>query len=201
MGDQSMKAMRENGSIQRVRAFPDRFRCLLLLPIVVSFALTVKALAQDDSKGFDVAELQAQVEELRNLAVRTQSHVMIDVEYHFTNLWFAAQNEQWELAAFYLRETGSHLAWTVRIRPVRTIRGGGSIDLEPFRASIEGAGFTQLQSAIEQENIDAFETAYGQTLTQCQACHQAAGLGYLQPHVPEKPLSGLMLSDHRPRTD
>ncbi len=34
-----------------------------------------------------------------------QSHAMIDVDYHFSNLWFAAQNANWPLAASYLNET------------------------------------------------------------------------------------------------
>lgn len=180
-----MKLMRGHDSVSWLKT--------LLLALASVCGLSGTAVSQDESVESEIAGLQEQVEELRNLAVRTQSHVMIDVEYHFSNLWFAAQNEQWELAAFYLRETTSHLAWTVRIRPVRTIRGGGSIDLQPFRESIEQSGFARLQSAIEQKDAREFEAAYENTLTQCHACHQAAGLGYLQPHLPEMPLSGLML--------
>ena len=76
-----------------------------------------------DAAQSELQALRAQVDELSKLAVRTQSHIMIDVEYQFANLWFAGRNEQWELAAFYLRETDSHLRWTVRVRPVRSIRG------------------------------------------------------------------------------
>lgn len=149
---------------------------------------------QDDTTQLELETLREQVEELSNLAVRTQSHVMVDVEYHFSNLWFAGQNRQWELASFYLRETGSHLRWTVRVRPVRSIRGGGgSVDLQPFEQRIEQSGLAQLEGAIERENIGEFEDAYRRTMTECYACHQAAGFGYLEPHMPEIPLSPLML--------
>lgn len=151
------------------------------------------ATPQDSAAQSELETLRDQVEELGNLAVRTQSHIMMDVEYHFANLWFAARNEQWELAAFYLRETDSHLRWTVRVRPVRSVRGGGSVELPPFQQSIEASGFAELESAIEQQNAERFEAAYRRTLSQCHACHQAAGLAYLEPHIPDAPPSVLML--------
>src|SRR2546427_8391049 len=40
-----------------------------------------------------------------------QSHVMADVGYHFANLWFAADKQNWPLANYYLSETRSHLRW------------------------------------------------------------------------------------------
>lgn len=151
------------------------------------------AAAQNGTMESEREALRERVEELANLAVRTQSHVMVDVEYHFTNLWFAAQAQQWDLASFYLRETDSHLRWTVRIRPVRSVRGGGTIDLQPLLQGIEESGFARLESAIESRDAGAFDAAYRQTLSECYACHRTAGLVYLEPHVPERPLSPLML--------
>ncbi len=170
-----------------------RPQCLPLFVVVLLGALPGTAVPQDATIQSELEALRKQVEELSNLAVRTQSHIMVDVEYHFSNLWFAGRNEQWELASFYLRETDSHLRWTVRVRPVRSIRGGGSVDLRPFQQSIEQSGFAQLESAIEQEDVGEFEAAYRRTLTQCHACHQAAGFAYLEHHIPEMPLSPLML--------
>ena len=166
------------------------FFCLLAF---AAAAFPGVAAPQDDAAQSELQALRAEVDELSNLAVRTQSHIMIDVEYQFANLWFAGRNEQWELAAFYLREADSHLRWTVRVRPMRSIRGGGTVDLEPFQQSIEQAGFAQLESAIDERNTSGFEAAYRQTLAQCFACHQAAGLGYLEPHIPDAPRSPLML--------
>ncbi|HTQ99320.1 MAG TPA: hypothetical protein VMH83_05000 [Candidatus Acidoferrum sp.] len=149
--------------------------------------------AQDDAVKAKLDELQAKIQELDNVAVRTQSHSMIDVEYNFSNLWFAAGNGQWDLAAFYGREAQSHIAWTVRMRPVRNIRGGGTVELKPFQQSIEQGGFTPIQAALEKKDLAAFKTAYQTTLTICHSCHEASGLGYLDPKVPTMPLSPLML--------
>src|SRR6266404_3334793 len=46
-----------------------------------------------------------------------QAHAMADVGYHFANLWFAADKQNWPLANYYLGETRSHLKWAVRIHP------------------------------------------------------------------------------------
>ena len=174
------------------RAFLEK-QCLALLVATALGMLPSVAVPQSDGPASDIDALRMQVEELSNLAVRTQSHVMMDVEYHFSNLWFAARNGQWDLASFYLRETDSHLRWTVRIRPVRSIRGGGSVDLQPFQQAIEQSGLADLANAIEHQDVGDFEAAYRQTMAQCYACHQAAGLTYLEPHVPAMPLSSLML--------
>jgi len=184
------------GLLLKSTRFPG-FPALALIAAASLLVLPGAAIPQDDTAPSELEALKKQVEELNNLAVRTQSHVMIDVEYHFSNLWFAAHNEQWDLASFYLRETGSHLRWTVRIRPIRSIRGGGSVDLRPFEQSIEQSAFTAIESAIEREDSAGFEAAYEQTLNQCYACHQAAGLSYLRPHIPDRPLSPLMLSPSR----
>lgn len=168
-----------------------RCSCITALVLLAS----IDAGAQDSAANTDSEKLRQQVEQLDQLAVRTQSHVMMDVEYQFTNLWFAAQSEQWDLAAFYLRETRSHLDWMVRIRPVRRVAGGGSVDLKPFQESITQGGFAQMAKALDGKDHDTFEAAYKQTLGQCLACHAASGLPYLAPHVPDRPSSMLMIKD------
>jgi hypothetical protein len=94
---------------------------------------------------------------------------MIDVDYHFSNLWFAAQNANWPLAAFYLNETKSHLNWAVRIRPVRNISGGGEFTLQPMLQGIEESGLAKLKSAIDAKDAKPFEAAYRQTMAECHA--------------------------------
>ena len=78
------------------------------------------AQAQDKAKRpvASLESLQDEIERLKKI-VPDQAHAMQDVDYHFTNLWFAAQQGNWPLAKFYLNETRSHLRWAVRINPVR----------------------------------------------------------------------------------
>lgn len=160
--------------------------CLLLIPTTVHAQEEAALKARLD-------EMAAKIQELDSLAVRTQSHMMIDVEYNFANLWFAANNGQWDLASFYQRETTSHIGWTVRARPVRNLRGGGTLELKPLQQNIEDGGLKPIQQALDAKDLNAFKPAYQKTLTLCHACHQAAGLGYLEPGIPSTPPSPTML--------
>lgn len=90
-------------------------------------------LVQADAKAFK-EELDALKQSLPD-----QAHGMTDVDYHFANLWFAAQNGNWPLAEFYLGETRSHLNWVVRMRPIRRLAAGGEIDLRPILQSLESS--------------------------------------------------------------
>ena len=56
----------------------------------------------------ELAELRSEVERLKEKAT-DQAHVMVSVDYHFGNLWFAGQHANWPLAEFYWNETRSHL--------------------------------------------------------------------------------------------
>jgi hypothetical protein len=105
----------------------------LILSVVVTGFLMVTAGAFEPGfpaatshaaeDGAEVARLKAEIEQLKG-RLPSQSHAIIDVGYHFSNLWFAGQQQNWALAEFYLNETRSHLRWAVRIVPVRRTKAG-----------------------------------------------------------------------------
>jgi DNA-binding GntR family transcriptional regulator len=171
-----------------------------MLPVILSAVIcggfialeAAAASAQEsDLQQSDVAALKAEIEALRRV-VPSQSHAMMDVEYHFANLWFAAQNTNWALAAFYLNETRSHINWTVRIRPVRKLSTGQDFDLRPMLEGIEHSSLAQLKSAIDRKDRKAFDTAYRQTMNECYACHKLAEKPYLRPHIPAAPATRMI---------
>lgn len=148
----------------------------------------IRAQDREHDEDSEVAELRAEVEALRGM-LPSQSHTMIDVEYHFSNLWFAAKNGNWPLATFYLNETRSHLNWAVRVRAVRPLAGGGQLDLRPILEGIEDGALADLRAVVDKQDSNAFEGAYKAMLEQCYACHQAAQKPYLRPRIPERPAS------------
>jgi hypothetical protein len=109
--------------------------------------LDTAALAQGaDVPHSDVAALKTELEALKRV-VPSQSHAMADVDYHFSNLWFAAQSANWPLSDFYLSETKSHLNWAVCIRPVRKLSAGQEFDLRQMMQGLENSSLAQLKSA------------------------------------------------------
>jgi hypothetical protein len=46
-------------------------------------------------EGTEIAKLKAEIDELKD-RLPSQSHAMMDVGYHFSNLWFAGQGKNWD---------------------------------------------------------------------------------------------------------
>jgi hypothetical protein len=170
----------------------------VIVAVEFVFALSVW-LAQDipvtsaADEGTEIAKLKAEIDELKG-RLPSQSHAMMDVDYHFSNLWFAAQGKNWPLAQFYLNETRSHLRWAVRIIPVRRIPGG-EIDLRGLLEAVDSTGLAEIGKAITDKNGERFAGAYRRTLEGCYSCHQAADKSYLRPRIPEQPASRIINFD------
>jgi hypothetical protein len=133
----------------------------------------------------DVAQLREQVKHLESI-VPDQAAVMTKVGYHYTNLWFAVQHDNWPLADFYLGEVRNNLKWAVRAKPIRVVKVG-TLDLNGIAEAIDNTQFAQLKQAIDAKQKDQFVQLYEQTLTACYACHQASEKPYLRPQKPTEP--------------
>jgi hypothetical protein len=139
----------------------------------------------------EIAALKAELEAVKR-ALPGHAHVMAELDYHFSNLWFAGQHGNWPLAEFYLNETRSNLNWMVRIRPTRRLSTGQDMDLTPVVKAVEDSVLTSLRAAIGKQDSKAFEAAYRQTLEQCYACHKMVEKPYLRPQIPEAPASRMI---------
>ncbi len=146
------------------------------------------ALAQSDTAvgNPDLAALKAEIERLKGI-VPDQSHAMKDVAYHFTNLWFAAQKQNWPLADYYLSETRSHLSWAVRIHPVRKTPAGQDLRLADILEPMDKSVLTELKDTITAKDFEAFRPKYEQALATCYSCHIAAGKPFLRLQIPKQP--------------
>lgn len=142
----------------------------------------------------EIKALQAEVERLKKV-VPDQAHAMQDVDYHFSNLWFAASQGNWPLAQFYLNETKSHLHWAVRIIPIRKDAQQREIKLEDMLQSLENGPLKELNSAVQAQNRQKFVAAYEFTLATCHACHKTVDKPYLRPRIPEHPATTIINLD------
>ena len=126
------------------------------------------------------------MERLKGL-VPDQSHAMKDVACYFTNLWFAARQQNWPLTDFYLAETRSHLRWAVRIIPVRKSPQGQELKLADLLDPMDKSVLKELQAAIAAKDSEAFRAKYELTLASCYACYVAAGKPFLRLQIPQQP--------------
>jgi hypothetical protein len=160
--------------------------------------LVVVALAGVGWSAYTIHGLQADVKALSG-KTPSQSHTMADVDYQFSNLWFAGKSGNWPLATFYLNETRSHLEWTIRIFPVRKLSNGQPLELAPILKTVEDTGIAGLKEAIGRQDPTAFEAAYRSMTEQCYSCHEAAEKPFLHPHIPDGPSTQMINMD--PKAD
>jgi hypothetical protein len=142
--------------------------------------------------------LRAEIAALKDL-LPDQSHAMSDVGYHFTNLWFAVQGQNWPLAEFYLNETKSHLHWAVRIKPIRKDNAKRDVNLPGILQGMENGPLKQLGDAVAAKSPERFAAAYRFTLENCYACHKASEKPYLRPQIPR--LSQASIINVDPKVD
>jgi len=152
---------------------------LVLQPLVLQAHAQPKPAPQP--RNVDQPQLDAQT---LSEHLPDQSHAMADVGYHFANLWFAADKQNWPLANYYLGETRSHLQWAVRIHRVRKTNAGAEVDLKGILDAVDNSFLTEIGKAIDNKDASAFKTAYRDTMEGCYACHKAAEKPFLRPQIP-----------------
>jgi hypothetical protein len=158
--------------------------------------LALQAQAQEPPPG-KVPDVRDPQMELNSIEERLsdQSHAMVDVGYHFANLWFAADKQNWPLAGYYLSETRQHLKWAVRMHPVRKTKAGAEVDLNGLLNAVDTGFLAQVGKTIENKDAAGFQTAYRQTLEGCYSCHQACEKPFLRPQVPISPSVSILSFD------
>jgi hypothetical protein len=137
--------------------------------------------------------LQADVAYLQDVRP-SQSHTMMDVGYHWTNMWFAAEKRNWPLARFYFNESRQHIRWTIKVRPIRKDPDGRPVDLKAIFDALDTTSMEGVKQAIEKKDHPAFVAAYKQMLEGCYSCHKANGLLFLRPAVPHAGMQAAIIN-------
>jgi len=183
-------------------------RVLSALPIFAAGALAGAALcavfdvqpavsaAPADVPPPTIESLAAEMESIKG-RLPDQAHVMQDAGYHFSNLWFAGQRENWALAQFYWAETRSHLRWAVRIIPKRKDSAGQEIDLEAILQAFETTSLKLIEDAVAAKDKPKFDAAYRTALEGCYSCHKASDKPFLRPQIPTQPETPIINFDPR----
>jgi hypothetical protein len=119
--------------------------------------------------------------------VPSQSHAMADVAYHWSNLWFAAEQQNWPLAEFYFNEARSHMQWTIFIRPIRKDAQNKDVDLQAIFDALDVTSFAAVKIALAKQDSQQFAAAYKLALDGCYSCHKASAKPFLRVGMPSAP--------------
>lgn len=96
-------------------------------------------------------------------------------------LWRAAQDGNWEFAAYELGNLKGAFNRVGQAHP--TVN---DISFPQMMTSVTEQPFKELGSAVQAKNGAAFDKAYGDLTDACNSCHQALNHGVVQIRVPDR---------------
>lgn len=97
---------------------------------------------------------------------------MIMIQLRHTKLWFAGKLGNWRLAAYQLDLLARDLDDAAKGLPA-------GLSVEDTTRQI-----ISVRSAIDAKNVPAFTESYSGLTNTCNACHRAAGRGFISVQVP-----------------
>ncbi len=103
---------------------------------------------------------------------------MSEIQVHHEKLWFAGENQNWQLADFEINEIKESLA---DIREYCTDRPETK-DLQMIDAPIDS-----INIAIQQKNNELFKKDFVLLTATCNSCHQATNHGFNVIKQPDTP--------------
>ena len=176
----------------------------LLLVTGIAIGLSIPAVSAQQREGgarrgapppLTLEQLPAEVAALKQL-IPTNSTIMMDVQWHWTNLWFAGKKRNWPLAQYYFNESRGHIQWLVRKNP--TIRNNvdqTDVDLKGVFDGIDTSSLAMVKDAIEKKDGPTFDKNYKLMLESCYACHKAVGRPYIRPQIPTAQVQSIVNMD------
>jgi len=129
-----------------------------------------------ESLAADVAQLKA--------ITPSNSHIMMDVQFHWTNLWFAAQKKDWAFALYQFNEMRGHIQWLMRKSPIIRGQDGMDVDVKSIFDAVDTSSLADVKAAIEKKDSARFVATYKTMIESCYSCHKAVGRPYLRPMIP-----------------
>lgn len=109
-----------------------------------------------------------------NSAVSSLSEIMGKVQTRHIKLWYAIKSRSWDLVGYelgHLRDTFVTAVILYRNIPVELIAAADN----PLAA---------LQDAMKAKDGAASERGFAALTASCNACHEAAGIGFILIHTP-----------------
>lgn len=175
---------------------------LLVVGAAVGALLAIELRAQPPAPSaaaappVDLKAMEGDVTRLKAL-VPSNSHIMMDVQWHWTNLWFAARAKNWALAQYQFNEARGHIQWLIKKSP--TMKSSGpekeEVNIEGIFEGIDTSSLADVKAAIAAKDSVKFAAAYKTMLESCYSCHKSVGRPYLKPMIPTAQVQSVLNMD------
>ncbi len=126
--------------------------------------------------------LQDQIDRLQSKLENTYSpgfgDFMGSIQNHHNKLWFAGINENWKLADFEMHELEEMFDEIKTTYPDRE---------ETQSLPLIEPGLTAVNTALKQQDLEAFKQGYTALTNACNRCHQATKHEFIKITLPTVP--------------
>lgn len=128
----------------------------------------------------EIETLQNRIDSLETKLANTYKpglgDLMSNIQIHHSKLWFAGQNQNWELADFEIHEIEE------AIEDIEAFhKGRKEIEtIDMIKPALDG-----VEDAIDQKDPIAFTTGFNILTNTCNACHQVADHGFVVIKTPD----------------
>ena len=126
--------------------------------------------------------LQQKVDSLEKKLANTYKpgfgEFMSSIQVHHAKLWFAGQNQNWQLADFEMHEIAETLEAIQQYQSERE----ESKKVDMLKPSLDA-----VKDAIDKKDVALFNSSYLLLTNSCNNCHKAVNFGFNVVKIPEAP--------------
>jgi hypothetical protein len=151
------------------------YKRVISLAATTSVAITSLALAQ----GSTPAEHASAAAKATNYLPSISDFMIATIQPRHVGLWVAAHNKDWPFAAYELGNLKGAFGRLGQAHPMEH-----EIPLQDMISSVTAPPLEDLREAIQARDATAFDKAYGDLTSACNACHQGTNHGVVVIRAP-----------------
>jgi hypothetical protein len=142
---------------------------LVMMKLKIGALVMGTVLAWSGTAAFAQADMQKQIDELKG-ALPKFAIPMREVGDRFQNIYFAAKNGNWALAAYMAKYMNGSMNPASVTKPA---------EYKVWKSFYDDT-FAPVNKAIQAKDVKGFEKAYTAVISDCNACHQGMGYGFIK---------------------
>jgi hypothetical protein len=148
---------------------------LLAIGAAMTVCIALAAWTQADAIGPEAPPLSQTTSYLPSVS----DFMIATIQPRHIRLWLAAQNKNWDFAAYELANLKGAFNRLGRAHPT-----SNDVPLQDMITSITEQPFEDLNNAIRSKDATGFLKAYGDLTSGCNTCHQGVNRGVVVIRVP-----------------
>jgi hypothetical protein len=158
---------------------PTGIQCRPIAAIAIS-AVAILAIGLATSRGM-AAGPEAVPSQATEYLPSISDLMIATIQPRHERLWWAAQDGNWDFAAYELGNLHGAFGRLGRAHPTEH-----DISFPDMISSVTEQPFKELNSAIRSKDSPAFDKAYADLTDACNSCHQALNHGVVEIRVPNR---------------